>query len=207
MEGGFPFPFSPFHFPPRFEAALERIDAANSEDPNTVVFEGQEYPKELLYGRRMSCWLERLAPDASEPLRLAARAQHICRWMIPRDSYPMNRIGYLKWRKDLGKFHAKKASDILREVGYDEETVARVQALLRKEKLKTDLEMQLLEDVICLVFLAYYFEDFATGYDEDKLIDIIRKTWKKMSPRGHKAALELDLSTDARALIGKALEQ
>jgi hypothetical protein len=192
--------------PQRFKAAIERIDVANSEDPNTEVFGGQEYPKELLYSQRMSAWLARLEPNASEALCLAARSQHICRWVIPRDAYPMDRIGYLQWRKDLGKFHAEKAGQILREVGYDEETITRVKSLLRKEKLKSDLEMQLLEDVICLVFLENYLADFAQEHDEGKLIGIIHKTWKKMSPRGHVIALQLEMPANARALVEKALQ-
>ncbi len=191
----------------RFKAAIERIDAANCEDPNTEMFRGKPYPKELLYGQRMSEWLMRLEPNASEALQLAARSQHICRWMIPRKSYPTDRVGYLKWRKDLGKFHAEKAGAILREVGYDEGTIQRVQSLLRKEKLKSDPEMQLLEDVICLVFLEHYFADFAQQHDEQKVIDIIRKTWKKMSPRGHAAALNLQMPPEARRLVERALAE
>jgi hypothetical protein len=185
--------------------AIERFDAANREDPNRETFEGREQPKELLYARRMTRWLHRLAPDASEPLRLAARCQHLCRWMIPRSRYPLDRAGYHRWRSDLKNFHAAKAGEILREVGYDGETVARVQALVRKERLKADAETQTLEDVICLVFLESYFGEFARRHDEEKLITILRKTWKKMSPRGQEAALALDLPAAERALIEKAL--
>ena len=192
----------------RYEAAVARFDAANSEDPNREVFGGQEYPKELLYARRMTEWLERLAPDASESVRLAARSQHLRRWTIPRSEYPMDRRGYLRWRTALKKYHAETAADILREVGYEEETIARVGALLRKEGLTHDPEMQLLEDVICLVFLESYFSDFSRKHDEAKILDILRKTWAKMTPRGHAAALALaaTLPLDDRALIRKALE-
>jgi hypothetical protein len=190
---------------PRFEAAMQQLDAAHREDPNREVREGQELPAELLYAERMTRWLQRLAPDASEPLRLAARCQHLCRWMIPRGRYPMDRPGYHRWRSDLARFHAEKAGEILRAVGYEEETIARVQSLVRKERLKLDPEAQLLEDVICLVFLESYFADFSRKHDREKLITILRKTWKKMSPRGHEAALALDLSPADRALIEKAL--
>lgn len=188
----------------RFEAATARFDAANAEDPNTEMLEGEVHPKALLYAQRMTAWLDRLAPDASEALRLAVRCQHIQRWTIPRHDYPMDRRGYLRWRTTLAKFHASAAGNILQEVGYDEDTIHRVQMLLRKEGLKRDPEVQCLEDVICLVFLQSYFADFATRHEEAKVIDIIQKTWKKMSPRGHERALTLPLAPDASQLIRKA---
>jgi hypothetical protein len=154
--------------PQRFAAAIAQFDAANREDPNRERFEGQEHPRELLYAQRMTRWLERLAPDASEALGLAARCQHLCRWQIPRSDYPMDRRGYLQWRSHLARFHAEKAGEILREVGYDEQTIIRVQCLVRKERLKLDPEAQLLEDVICLVFLESYFADFARKHDEER---------------------------------------
>ncbi|WP_428938496.1 DUF4202 domain-containing protein [Fontivita pretiosa] len=186
--------------PERFRRAIERFDAANAQDPNQ---------KELLYAQRMTHWLDRLDPNASEALRLAARCQHICRWQIPRSSFPMDRIGYLKWRKTLYQFHADKAGQILREVGYDDATIARVQSLLRKEKLKLDPEMQTLEDVICLVFLEHYFAEFVQehAHDEPKILNIIRKTWAKMSPRGHEAAMSIKLPQSAMRLISQALSQ
>ena len=191
--------------PTRFETAIARLDAANAEDPNLETVDGVAHPKELLYAQRMTAWLDRLAPDASEALRLATRAQHIRRWAIPRRDYPMTRTGYLKWRTILYRFHADTAGDILREVGYDDATVAAVQSLLRKERLKRNPDMQCLEDVICLVFLESYFADFAPQYDEQKVLDILRKTWKKMSARGQKAARDLALPQAAHALLEKAL--
>jgi len=193
--------------PALFNEAIARFDAANAADPHREVSEGVESPKELLYAQRMTAWLDRLAPDASEALRLAARSQHIRRWTIPRNEYPMDRRGYLQWRTALGKFHAATAGEILREVGYQEETISRVQALIRKEGLKTDPEAQLLEDVICLVFLESYFAEFARQHDEEKLIGIVRKTWKKMSPRGHEAALTLELPPDLHRIVEKALAE
>jgi hypothetical protein len=181
---------------PRFTAAIEHFDALNAQDPGD---------KELTYARRMTQWLEKLAPEASEPLRLAARSQHLMRWQIPRSSFPMDRIGYLKWRTTLYDFHAQKSAEVLREVGYDDATVARVRSLIRKEKLKIDPEMQLLEDVICLVFLENYFAEFARDHDEEKLVRILQKTWKKMSPRGHEAAMGLRLGEREKQLIALAL--
>lgn len=178
----------------RFERALARFDTANAEDPNRESADGRERPKELLYAERMTAMLERFAPDASEVLRLAARCQHIQRWKIPRAEYPMDRIGYLQWRKRLNKFHAQLAGDILRDVGYDEATIARVGSLLKKETLKSDPEVQALEDVVDLVFLESYLAGFVAArghYDNAKFLDILRKTAKKMSARGRAAALTL----------------
>jgi hypothetical protein len=189
----------------RFTEAIQRFDAANAEDPQREVVEGVSYPKELLYAQRMTVWLDRFAPDASEALRLAARCQHIRRWMIPRQDYPMDRRGYLQWRTGLAKFHADTAAGILREVGYEDEIIGRVRALLRKEGLKRDPEVQCLEDVICLVFLESYCADFAKQHDAAKVLPIIRKTWDKMSPRGHEVARTLDLPQGVYQLVEAAL--
>ncbi|MDE0207623.1 MAG: DUF4202 domain-containing protein [Candidatus Tectomicrobia bacterium] len=191
----------------RFEAAIARIDAANAEDPNSEEANGVTHPKELLYGQRMTAWLDRLSPDACEALKLAARAQHIRRWAIPRRDYPMTRTGYLKWRTTLYRFHAEEAAGILREVGYDDATVAAVGSLLRKERLKRDADAQCLEDVACLVFLEHHLADFAPQYDEQKVLAILRKTWKKMSPRGQAAARRFALPQAARVLLDRALSE
>jgi uncharacterized protein DUF4202 len=191
--------------PERFNTAIARFDAANAEDPSTEVFQGVVYPKELLYAQRMTAWLDKIAPDASEALRLAVRCQHIQRWTIPRHTYPMDRHGYLRWRTTLARFHADTAAAILRDVGYDDATTQRVHTLLRKERLKRDPEVQCLEDVICLVFLENYLAAFATQHDEVKVLDILRKTWTKMSPRGHEVALTLPMSPEARRLVAQAL--
>src|SRR5882762_1286683 len=180
----------------KFRTAIARFDAANAEDPDGEA---------LIYAQRMSEWLEKLAPDASEALKLAARSQHIRRWEIPRDRHPMNRAGYHRWRNELAAFHAKLSADILKEVGYDQSLLTRVQSLLKKERLKEDAEAQLLEDVICLVFLEHYFAEFAKGHDEEKVIGILRKTWRKMSDRGHEAALKLRMRPEERRLVEKAL--
>ncbi|MEZ5361025.1 MAG: DUF4202 domain-containing protein [Bryobacterales bacterium] len=180
----------------RFERAIEQIDAYNANDPQN---------KERLYSERMTDWLMKLEPDASEPLRLAARAQHIGRWMIPRGDYPMDRRGYKQWREDLAEFHAETTAKILRETGYGEEEIGRVRSLLKKKNLKTDPECQTLEDAICLVFLEYEFADFAAKHDEEKLIRILQRTWLKMSERGHKAALGLQLPPNLGRIVEKAL--
>ncbi|WP_299798902.1 DUF4202 domain-containing protein [uncultured Maribacter sp.] len=186
--------------------AFQHFDEANKQDPNTEVYEGTTYPKEVLYGIRMTKSLNAFDPDASEALRLTARCQHICRWEIPRESYEMNREGYLRWRQELKRFHAKKAASILENVGYDDETIDNVKFLLEKKQLKKNEETQALEDVICLVFLEFYFEPFAHKHPEDKTIDILQKTWKKMSVKGQEAALKLPLSKFSLDLITKALD-
>jgi hypothetical protein len=182
----------------RLARAIERIDAANAEDPKGEA---------LAYGERMSEWLERLRPDAPPALRIAVRAQHIRRWKIPRDDYPRDRVGYLKWRTALYDFHADEAEAILRAVGYDDDTVTRVRKMLRKKELRKDAEVQALEDVACLVFLEHYFAEFAQTQNDDKVVDILRKTWKKMSERAHDAALSLSRSLEERErrLVERAL--
>lgn len=191
---------------PQFTAALAKFDAANAEDPNQDTdTDGRFWPKELLYGHRMSACLTRVAPEAPEAVQLAARCQHIRRWTIPRHDFPMDRVGYHKWRNTLKKYHAEVAGQLLAEVGYDEATITRVQALLQKQQLTRDADMQLLEDIICLVFLEYYFVDFARQHPEEKVVDIVQKTWAKMTPRGHELALQLPFTDAAQALLAKAL--
>lgn len=190
----------------RYDEAIARFDAVNAEDPHREVAGGEEHPKELLYARRMSARLEALAPDAPETVRLAVRAQHIARWTVPRDRYPMDRRGYRKWRTDLAAFHADTAGAILEDVGYDGDCIARVRSLLRKERLGTDADVQLLEDVACLVFLEHYFGDFAGKHDEAKVVEIVRKTWRKMSPRGRAATRALRFPPALETLVARALE-
>ena len=191
----------------RFDRAIARFDEANAEDPNIEVIDGEAIPKELLYAQRMTTWLFRLDDDPPEAVQLAARAQHICRWTMPRADYAAGREGYLRWRTELARFHAETAAAILLDVGYDAAIIGRVEKLLRKRQIKQDPDVQLLEDVICLVFLENYFADFSTQYDEAKVVSIVSKTWTKMSERGQAAALGLSLSPDATALIEKALAQ
>lgn len=188
----------------RLNAAFASFDKANAEDPKRTHVHGRDVPDELLYAQRMTAWLERLDPNAPDTLRLAVRCQHICRWMIPRSSQPMTRQGYHQWRTQLAAFHAEKAGQILRQAGYDDATIARVQSLVRKDDLK-DPQTQTLEDAACLVFLEFELADFATRQDEVKILRILRKTWRKMSTRGHEAAMKLPLEPRARELIAKAL--
>jgi len=189
----------------RFAEAIAAIDQANSEDPNIIDMDGEARPAELVYAERMTAMLDRIYPDASEALQLAVRAQHLKRWIVPRSTYPDGRKGYLRWRTDLKIRHAELAGDILARIGYDAETLARVQSLIRKERLKHDSDAQALEDTACLVFLTHYFTGFATKYDDAKLVDILRKTWAKMSAKGQKHALALQLPQKHRQLIEQAL--
>ncbi|RYY74731.1 MAG: DUF4202 domain-containing protein [Gammaproteobacteria bacterium] len=190
----------------QLEQTLAAFDAANAQDPNIEIVDGKKIPKELIYSQRMTEQLRKFLPEASEVLQLAARSQHICRWKIPRTDYPMDRQGYKKWRMDLAVFHGETAGQIMQETGYTEELIQRVKDLLLKRSLKRDDEVQALEDVICLVFLEFYLDDFASKHDEAKLIDIIQKTWNKMSAAGHTAALKLPLSNNMLALVTKALQ-
>lgn len=190
----------------RFRHAIALIDAANADDPNEIEDRGRMRPAELVYGERMSKTLNQLYPDASELLSLAARAQHICRWTVPRNRYPDGRIGYLRWRTDLKKQHADHAGAILLRSGYEPDEVERVRSLIRKERLKTDPEAQALEDVACIVFLEHYFVAFAAKHDRDNIIAILRKTWAKMSAHGHASALALEFDPAIAGLIALALD-
>ena len=191
----------------RLQTAIAGIDAANGKDPNAIEIDGTRVPAERIYGERMSAMLARVYPDASELLQLAVRAQHIRRWEIPRDSYPMDRPGYLRWRKNLGRKHAEWAGEILASAGYDADEIARVGALLRKENLRRDPETQALEDVAALVFLAHYADDFAAKHPPEKVVAILAKTLAKMSAHGHQAATTLDLSPGVRSALEAAVAQ
>jgi len=189
----------------RLTDVFAAIDAANALDPNTIEVDGQPQPAELAYGRRMSETLARLAPHASEHLRIAARGQHIERWTSPRASSPAGRVGYLKWRKDLQGFHARRIGEIMMAAGYDAGDVERVAALVRKERLKSDPDAQMIEDVACVVFLEHYLGDFLAKTDEEKLAGILAKTWNKMSPLGRDEARKLALPAPARRLLEEGL--
>ena len=188
----------------RMARALAAIDAAHAEDPEK---DACGEPRELAYARHMSTWLEKLAPGASEELRLATRCQHLRRWSNARSAYPEGKVGYLRWRKESSIAHAALAGEILAQAGYDAPAVQHVQSLVKKERIKHDAEAQLLEDCACLVFLQYEFAEFARKHDEAKLVDILRKSWSKMSARGRAAALALDLSRHLRLIVDKALTQ
>jgi hypothetical protein len=193
----------------RFDGVIAAIDDANARDPKTADIDGRAVPAELLYGRRMSDTLAVMAPDASELLKIAVRGQHIERWTSPRASYPAGRAGYLKWRSDLKDFHARQLGEIMTAAGYAEQEAARVGSLVRKERMRTDPEAQMLEDVACVVFLAYYLDEFLGKTDADaaKLAGILAKTWKKMSAQGHAQAGKLDLPQHVLALLQRGLEE
>lgn len=188
-----------------FQNASKWIDAENAQDPNIETYQDKSYSKELLYSDRMYARLMDFYPNASEAVQIAAKAQHICRWKVARESYPMDRVGYLKWREDLKKFHAKITAEILDKAGYAKEFIDRVSFLIEKKLLKKDEETQLLEDVICLVFLEYYLDPFVQKHDEEKLKNIILKTWNKMSEKGHQEALKINYTPANLQLIKDAL--
>ncbi|MGI1678381.1 MAG: DUF4202 domain-containing protein [Cellvibrionaceae bacterium] len=191
----------------RLPQVIQLIDQANADDPNKAYIGKTEYPKEQLYSKRMSERLAVFYPDTPETLQIAAHAQHIQRWKSPRDSYPMNRSGYLQWRRELGKFHAKVTTELMDKVGYEAAEQDIVTSLLTKQQIKLNPLAQALEDVICLVFIEYYLEDFAAKHSEEKLISIIKKTWAKMSDRGQQAALKLPIKEELLTFVGNALNQ
>ncbi len=189
------------------QSVLNEIDTLNKQDPNQENFNGEWVAKEWLYGVRMSERLRQFQPDADEVLQIAARAQHVQRWVIPRSDYPMDKSGYKKWRLELGKFHAETVAKLMQKYGYSSADTDKVEILLTKRNLKRDEQVQALEDVICLVFIEHYLEPFAEKHSEEKLIDIIRKTWNKMSEKGHQAALTIPLKAHLSELVGKALAE
>ena len=187
------------------EEAYRRFDAANAEDPNILEIDGEPQPKELVFAKRLSDAVLSLEPNASPALRLAARCQHIRRWEVPRSTQPMGRAGYLKWRTLLKKFHAEKSAEILRDIGFGEDIIERVQELNLKKNLNSDVDCQTLEDGLCLVFLEYQFDALIADTEEEKLLGIVRKTWAKMSPRGQQAASKIDFSESGTRVLEQAL--
>ncbi len=196
--------------PPAYEKAVSLMDAANNQDPNVEIDAGKKWPKELLYAHRMSEMLERFNPQADEVAKLAIRGQHIERWKSPRDAYEMNRKGYHLWRTNLYRFHADRVGEIMAEAGYDDASIERAKKAVAKRQLRTNADTQLVEDVAGLVFIEHYMLAFAEKhpeYDEHKWIDIIRKTWRKMSAQAHEFALSgaLKLPESLVPLIQKAV--
>ena len=185
---------------------IKRIDDANSLDPNIDIdSEGVAQPKELLYSQRMTRTVVDFRPDADECLQVAVRGHHMERWRSPRSDYPMDRKGYKQWRSQLMLFHAGRVEEIMRAAGCSEDACERVSFLIKKRKLRQDPETQCFEDIICLTFLNYYLDDFAAKHSDEKVIDILRKTWGKMSEHGHTAALKLDYSKKGTHLVKSAL--
>lgn len=194
----------------RFDAVIAAIDAANADDPRKTEIKGQSRPHEIVYSERMTSRLADMYPDASEVLRIAARAQHIRRWDIPRSRYPEGRNGYNDWRKACREHHGEVVAKIMSEHGYSQDEIDRAAMLIKKEQLKKDRESQALENVVDVVFVEHYFDEFIgkyAQYDDDKIIDIVGKTLRKMSPKGHQVALSLDLPERTRDLIMKAVER
>lgn len=194
----------------KFDTAIELIDAANSKDPNQETSDGKTWPKELLYSHRMSNMLERYAADADDAVKLSIRTQHIQRWKSPRSDYPMNRKGYHQWRSDLYKYHAETAAALLAKAGYEDAFIERVKLAVGKKSLRSNPDTQLLEDISALVFIEHYMLAFAEKhleYTEDKWLDIIRKTWKKMSDEAQQFALtgHISLPEPLVPLIKKAI--
>jgi hypothetical protein len=186
-----------------FNTALRRFDEENSHDPNLVRVDGADHPRELVYARWLTDWVLRLCPDASAVLRLATRCQHLCRWLVPRDSYPMTRAGYLQWRAGLKLFHAQKAGEILREIGCPDDIIARVQDLNLKKHFPQDPESRVLEDALCLVFLERQFAELASKTADDKMVEILEKAWKKMTPAAQALATTLTYTPREQALLAQ----
>ncbi|MDQ8193872.1 DUF4202 domain-containing protein [Coraliomargarita sp. SDUM461004] len=189
----------------RFKEAIAAFDALNQQDPNLVEIEGQSVPQELHKSLAMTRWVNHLAPNASEAVHLAARCQHLCRWEVPRRSYPEGRTGYLQWRADLKIMHAQKSADILRQLGYEQELIDTVKMINLKQGIKRHQEVQLIEDALCLVFLEFQFEAYLDQWDTSKMIGILQKTWAKMSDQGHQAASQLSMFERAQKIIQQAL--
>ncbi|MBI3331096.1 MAG: DUF4202 domain-containing protein [Candidatus Omnitrophica bacterium] len=189
----------------RLAQVLDRIDQLNGEDPTTERAGGVAVPRELLYAQRVTGWVLRLNPDASEALRVAARGQHVRRWTIPRERYPRGRAGYLKWRETLKAFHALTVAGLMREAGYAEEAVQRVQRIMGKRDLADDPDTQTLEDALCLVFLETQYAELRTKTPDETMRGVLRKTWQKMSARARAEALQLPLGEEERRLLAEAL--
>jgi hypothetical protein len=189
----------------RLARAFAAIDAANGADPARITVRGEQRPKELAHAELVTDWVRRLDPAAPEPLLVAARAHHLRRWTIPRGSYPDGRSGYLRWRRALHEQHAREVAEILEEVGYDEATITRVQDLVRKRGLGTDADVQVLEDALCLVFVETQLHDLAARVEPEKMVDVIRKTLAKMSPKAVELAKGLEIPPESRDLLTAAL--
>lgn len=187
------------------EEAFLLFDNYNKQDPNTVSWEGVTYPAEFFYALQLHNWVKKLQPNASEALLLASRCQHIGRWKIARNNYPMNKAGYYKWRTELAKFHADTATDFLLQAGYDDATIKQVAKILLKQQLKTDPDVQTMEDALCLVFLQYQYNDFIAKHEDEKVIRILQKSWNKMNKAGRDAAVTLPMTGRGQALLAKAL--
>ncbi len=187
----------------KYAAVIALIDQANAADPTSIEYQGESYPKEVLYAGRHLAWALRLQPNAAECLRIAAKTQHICRWESPRSDYPMNRVGYLKWREDLKHFHAKRAGILMAAAGYDALSIERVQSLNLKKGIKTDADCQTLEDALCLSFLELGFDDLIAKYAEAKVLSILQKTAVKMSEAGRALISTIEFSESGQQIVAQ----
>jgi hypothetical protein len=190
----------------KLQHAFEQFDNYNKTDPTIFEWEGVSYPQEYFLAIKLYDWVLKLDPDAGEELLLASRCQHIGRWEIPRDSYPEGREAYLRWRSDLAKYHAEVATAILQDAGYDEQQIARVRQILLKQKIKVDADVQTMENALCLVFLEFQYEDFFPKHEQDKLVNILKRSLLKMDAHGHKFALSLNYSIKGLYYINEALK-
>ena len=185
--------------------AFSKFDAYNQKDPHTMLWEGETYAKEYFLALKLHEWVLKIKPDASEALLLASRAQHIGRWEIPRDSYAPGREPYLKWRRDLAHYHAQLTGEMLKDAGYNEQEVSRVQEIILKKRIKVDSDVQTMENALCLVFLNFQYEDFHPLHDREKVVNILRKSLLKMDEKGHQFALTLNYSPQGLAYLNEAL--
>jgi hypothetical protein len=190
----------------QLDDAFAAIDAANADDPNTIDVGGSHRPKEQAHAEMAVEWIRRLVPSPSDALLLAARAHHVRRWDIPRSSEPDGRAGYLKWKRRLQQHHADVVAGLLRDVGYEGATIERVQSLVKKERLKSDPEVQALEDALCLVFVETQFTDLTAQLGEDHMVEVVAKTLRKMTAPGREAALAMPLDDESLRIVTKALE-
>jgi hypothetical protein len=190
---------------PAYTRARQAIDAAHSADPARAA-DGR--PAELVYADRVEAWVGQLDPAAAPILRLAARCQHLERWTVPRATFPLDKPGYLAWRRSLYVRQADRARELLLAAGVPPAEAAAAHTWISKTALKTEPGTQALEDAAVLVFLENEIGTFAVAhadYSEDKFVDILRKTWRKMSPSGQAAARALDLPPTIAALVRRAL--
>jgi len=191
----------------KLDKAFKLFDEYNKQDPHIITWNGIDYPAEYFYALQLYNWVKKLAPNASETLLLASRAQHIGRWKISRDTYPSGKAGYYKWRTEVAKFHAEIVNQLMQQAGYNEGTIKKVQHIILKEDLRKDEEVQVMENALCLVFLEFQYEDFITKHDDESVIRILRKTWNKMTEPGRVAALSLTYNERGKNLIIQAINK
>jgi len=191
----------------KLDKAFKLFDEYNKQDPHIITWNGIDYPAEYFYALQLYNWVKKLAPNASETLLLASRAQHIGRWKISRDTYPSGKAGYYKWRTEVAKFHAEIVNQLMQQAGYNEGTIKKVQHIILKEDLRKDEEVQVMENALCLVFLEFQYEDFITKHDDESVIRILRKTWNKMTEPGRVAALSLTYNERGKNLIMQAISK